>query len=229
MALRMRELGYRYDMTTFLGYEHYTQAIVDEWADGTDYLNRFASPVAPRQVTYKVSPSLVRAINASRSGRGDGTFAFDPDGAWWVDGITPRGDAPALVDAVAEALPGSEPGLLPAVGAMSPLAHSTPFARHGQEWTAGTPAAVRNGFTAEATGAGAFALDVAAMGLRLDQPALGTVVVDGPTTLRLTDLDRPVRVLVDGVAVPDAFRAGVVTVELPGGNHEVELVPPGRG
>ncbi|MGH8561318.1 MAG: PKD domain-containing protein, partial [Nevskiales bacterium] len=33
MGLRLLELGYRYDMTTFLGYEHFTQAIVDEWAD----------------------------------------------------------------------------------------------------------------------------------------------------------------------------------------------------
>lgn len=229
MALRMRELGYRYDMTTFLGYEHFTQAIADEWADGTGYLDRFASPTAPRQVTYKVSPQLIRAINTSRGGRGDGTFDFDPDGAWWLDGITPRSDdTAALVDAVAEALPGTEPGMLPVAGVFSPGAHSTPFVRHGQDWFAGPQATLRNGFSATATGAAAFALDAAAMGLRLDGPVEGTVSLDGATELTLTRLDHPLRVFVDGVEVFDAFRGQRLVLDLPAGDHEIRLVPSGR-
>jgi predicted esterase len=229
MALRMRELGYRYDMTTFLGYEHYTQAIVDEWADGTAYLDRFATPTAPRQVTYKVSPQLVRAINTSRGGRGDGTFDFDPDGAWWLDGITPRSDdAAALVDAVAQALPDTEPGLLAVAGAASPGAHSTPFMRHGQDWVAGPQATLRNGFSATATGAAAFALDAVAMGLQLGEPVEGSVSLDGATRLTMTGLDRPVRVLVNGEEAPDAFRGQHLVLDLPAGEHELRLVPLGR-
>ena len=44
MGQRLLELQYRYDMTTFLGYEHFTQAIVDEWADGAHFLNLYAAP-----------------------------------------------------------------------------------------------------------------------------------------------------------------------------------------
>jgi predicted esterase len=80
MGLRLAELGYRYDLTTFHGYEHFTQAILDEWADGAAYLNRFRRVENPRQVTYKVVPALVQAVNTVTA---DGVaFDFAPDGAY---------------------------------------------------------------------------------------------------------------------------------------------------
>jgi pimeloyl-ACP methyl ester carboxylesterase len=48
MAARLIELGYRVEMQTFAGYEHFTQAGVDEWADGAAYLQRFTTPTNPR-------------------------------------------------------------------------------------------------------------------------------------------------------------------------------------
>lgn len=97
MGLRLLELQYQYDMTTFLGYEHFTQAIVDEWADGARYLNLHARPENPRAVTYKVVPALVEAVNEVqlKGVNGGQPFAFNPDGAYWVDGLVVR-DVPRL-------------------------------------------------------------------------------------------------------------------------------------
>jgi dienelactone hydrolase len=85
MVARLTELGYRHEALLFDGYEHYTQAIVDEWRAGAAYLSRFRAPHAPATVTYRVVPRLVEAVNTVTA---DGvTFDFRPDGAYWVDDI----------------------------------------------------------------------------------------------------------------------------------------------
>ncbi|MGH3442285.1 MAG: prolyl oligopeptidase family serine peptidase, partial [Nitriliruptorales bacterium] len=233
MALRLRELGYRYGMTTFLGYEHFSQALVDEWFDGAQWLDRFALPTAPRRVTYKVVPALVHALNTVRAG--DVTFDFDPDGAWWVDGIEVRDGDPmdpsvsGVVEAESHALRGDEQTVVPFAGAASPPGHSTPYARHGQDWQPGAALPTSNTFSATLTNVAAVTLAAEGMGLDTATPIVGTVVTDGPATLRIDGLP-PVRVLLDGEEVKGAFRAGAVEVTIPEGEHDLELVPraPGR-
>jgi predicted alpha-1,2-mannosidase/putative CocE/NonD family hydrolase len=92
MGQRLNELGYRYDFTMFLGYEHFTQAIMDEWRDGAHYLNLFARPENPRKVAYQVVPALVEAVNEVqlKGFNGNTAFAFHPDGAYWVDDLVVR-------------------------------------------------------------------------------------------------------------------------------------------
>ncbi len=229
-ALRLRDLGYRYRLTTLLGYEHYSQAIVDEWADGAAYLDRFTRPADPRHVTYKVVPALVRALNTVRTG--GATFDFRPDGAWWVDDIRVRDGDPAdpnvfgLVDAVAEAVPGTEPGVLsPEAGAASPPGQSTPYVRHGQAWAAPEAQPIRNGFRATLTNVATVSLDAQGMRLDLAGPVVGTVTTDGRVTLTVPGVARPTLVAVDGVAVNGAWTAGRVRLTLDPGRHRILLRP----
>ena len=189
MAARLIELGYRVEMQTFPGYEHFSQAAVDEWADGAAYLQRFTAPVDPRQVTYRVVPALVHALNTIRW---DGEpFDFDPDGAYWVDDIEVREPdvsdptVSGLVDVTSGAI--DEPGHLtiPVAGTASP-GHSTPFVRHGLDWIEdplGGPT-VGNTFEADLANVASVTLDADRMGLAHDL-LVGTMTTDGPSTVTL--------------------------------------------
>jgi hypothetical protein len=202
MGVRLAELGYRYELTMFDGYEHFTQAAVDEWVDGADYLHRFALPDDVGRVTYKVVPALTRALNTVRAPEG-ATFDFRPDGAWWVDGIEPRtatADDPstfALVDATSHALPEAPTRALPVTGVASPPGHSTPYQRHGldhiEDPLASTPPA-RNAFTLDLTDVASVELDAGGMGLDATRMITATVTTDGPSVVRLVT-DRGTRTL----------------------------------
>lgn len=191
-AARLIELGYRVEMQTFAGYEHFTQAAVDEWVDGGAYLQRFTAPVNPRHVTYRVVPALVRALNTVRV-TGE-PFNFAPDGAYWVDGIEVRDADPAdptqsgLVDVIAKPLVEVPYLTIPVVTTPSP-GHSTPFTRHGLDWV-GDPtqnASTGNGFDATLTGVTAVTFDAARMGLSLGTtPLPATITTDGASTVTLS-------------------------------------------
>ncbi len=142
-AARLTELGYEHRFTRYLGYEHFTQAIMDEWGDGAAYLSAHVLDPDPREVTYAVVPVLTWAVNHVDPPAG-ATFDFRPDGAYWVDDITarevavvdeetgrPADDAKALVHAVSHAI--AAPATVPVVdaGVASPPNHSTPFVRSG--------------------------------------------------------------------------------------------------
>lgn len=239
MALRLRELGYRYRMTMFDGYEHYSQAIVDEWADGAEYLNRFILPEDPRHVTYKVVPALTHALNTIDPPAG-AEFDFDPDGAWWVDDVEardvptdddgrPATDAFALVDAVAQSRPGTEPGLLlPEAGVASVPDHSTPFTRHGQHWALPENQPTSNGFEADLTNVATVTLDTPRMDLSYGEDIFGVVTTDGATELILANAE-PVWVYLDGIEVKGAYEDGQVRLELDAADHLVQLVPRKHG
>lgn len=225
LSLRMRELGYRYTMNTFVVAEHYTQAILDEWAGGARYLDSFRTPTEPRRVTYKVLPDLVAAIN---DGRGEpASVTYDPDGAWWVDGIDVR-DAEAgggLVDAEARSLPGATPALSPEAGVVAPGDYSTPFVLHGQRWINPTADALENRLTATLTNVAAVAFDLERTRFDLDRQGTVELVTDGPATVHLDGVARDVVVTVDGDAT--ILRKGHrVTVSLSdAGDHTVTLTP----
>lgn len=225
MGLRLQELGYRFDMTTFLGYEHFTQAIVDEWADGVAYLHRFHTPQRPRQVTYKVVPALVHSLNTVRAG--DVSFDYNPDGAWWVDELIVRDadvDDPSqfgMIDVTSLALPGEASLSIPSTVDVRPDdpalstpvlsvgAHSTPYLRLGLEWLPLGPEPLSNGFAATLTGLAHASLDVYEMGLDGEQPMQGIVTTDGPTFLVLRRLPPTAQVSLNGepyIRIGDSIR-----------------------
>jgi dienelactone hydrolase len=204
-AARLTELGYPHRFTRYLGYEHFTQAIVDEWADGAAWLADAVVDPAPRQVTYGVVPVLVWAVNNVRAPAG-ASFDFTPDGAYWIDGIVARDvplsdpatgrpveDVDAVVDATSEAI--AAPARLPVVdtGATSPPGHSTPYVRSGLRLVdlplgeAGAPP-VANRLVLDLANVAAVAVDVdrAQLVFAAGEPAEVEVTTDGPVTVRLS-------------------------------------------
>lgn len=137
MSARLTELGYEHRLTRFVGYEHFTQAAMEEWSDGTRYQASHVLPENPREVTYKIVPAFVEALNTIRKPEWQDGFDFDPDGAFWVDGIEPRdGDVTdtsnlAMVDVESQAIAADEKLTVPDAGSASPLYHSTPSVRTG--------------------------------------------------------------------------------------------------
>jgi cephalosporin-C deacetylase-like acetyl esterase len=216
MGQRLLELQYRYDMTTFLGYEHFTQAIVDEWRDGAAFLNLYARPENPRTVTYKVVPALVKAVNEVQLGgvNGGQPFNFRPDGAYWVDGIEVRDCTGAggeclphefaQVQATSEALAADAYLPVPRTGTyanpeapqdsylstpvFSPGNHSTPYVRHGLEWQAIGAEPTANRFGASLTNVEMAVFDAARMGLDSGARIDASLQSDGPATLELVNL-----------------------------------------
>ena len=228
VGVRLAQLGYRYDLTMFTGYEHFTQAIVDEWADGAAYLNRFKRDENPRTVTYKVVPALVNAVNTVTAD--NVTFNFNPDGAYWTNGLVVRdGDVadPATfgqLDATSQAIPAAEHLAIPRTGVVSPLGHSTPFVRHGLEWLeTGAKAPVSNAFTATLRNLSRAKLNVARMALNPNKTISGTVTSDGAATLTLTNIARPVSVTLDGQPLGTFDQQA--SVPLTEGEHTLVLRP----
>lgn len=245
MADRLVELGYRSDYLRFPGYEHFTQAAVDEWTEGARYMQRFSINDNPRQVTYKVVPALVDAVNTVKPDPRNATFDYQPDGAYWVDDLVVRGVNPeqprdasisGMIEAVSSALPGETQALVPQTGIWpdapapsSPIAapgHSTPFIRSGLEWIATGDAPIANAFSTTLTGLVAARLDTARMQLN---PALqidGQVQSDGVTDLVLGNVSSPVDVWVDGALLLTGV-SGEVRISLTSSTRLIQLVPTG--
>ena len=231
IGARLTELGYRHRVTRFAGYEHYTQAIVDEWADATAYLFAQRRLLNPRTVTYVVAPALVRAVNTVTA---DGVrFGFAPAGAYWVDGLRVRSGADGKdtsvvgrLDATSEAIMAPSVLALPAAGVASPGAQSTPYVRTGLDWVAtGGAEPVRNAFTATLANLTTATLDTDRMRLDAGKPVSGSVISDGPAVLVLTGVEQPVEVTVAGRRIPGAWQAGTVRLPLAAGTSPVTLTP----
>ena len=242
-AVRLTELGYRHDYLRFIGYEHFSQAGVDEWEEGARYMQRFAINPNPRTVTYKVVPALVGALNTVKPDPASATFGFQPDGAYWVDGLRVRDADPTdpsqsgQISVTSRALQAEDFVTAPQTGIWpdapapsSPVAapgHSTPFVRSGLEWLpTGSDAVVANSFVATLTNLAATSLDVTRMALDLSRQADGLVTTDGATTLTLANLPRPVDVYVDGERIVGNF-GDDLAIALPAGTIQIALLPSG--
>ncbi len=236
MAARLTELGYEHRFTRYLGYEHFTQAAVDEWADGAAWLARQVLDPDPREVTYAVVPVLTWAVNNVDPPAG-ASFDFTPDGAYWISGIEPR-DVPlsdvstgrpaehvkALVDARSEAIPAPVRVPLIDAGVASPLGHSTPYLRSGltfRDVPAGTPLdnAVANRLVLELSNVASVTVDAQRANLQLAPgvPVEVTITSDGPTVLRLAGA------AVDGVWDTAKVTGDGATVRIDGGDVLVEV------
>ncbi len=203
-AQKLTQLGYQHRFTRYLGYEHFTQAIVDEWADGAAYLDQFVLDPNPRQITYALVPALVHAVNTVDPAQG-ATFSFDPDGAYWVDDIevreegqrTPGDDtdprpslsAKGTVQATAHAIPAPGVVMAPDAGVFSPVNHSTPFLRTGLQEvvdpTGVTAPTLSNALTLGLTNVASVSIDVARTQLDPAKALTLTFTTDGATVVRL--------------------------------------------
>ncbi len=230
IGARLTELGYRHELSRFAGYEHYTQAIMDEWSDGTDYLFSHRRVRDPRTVTYEVVPALVRAVNTSTA---DGVrYDFHPDGAYWVDGLEVRSgadgrdvNASGRLDATSSAIAEQEHLALPRTGAASPGSQSTPYVRTGLDWLDTGAAPIANAFTATLTNLLTATLDTDRMRLDAGRAISGSVTSDGPAVLVLSGVERPAKVTVGGKPVAGAWRAGRVRIPLTAGTSDVRITP----
>lgn len=253
MGQRLLELQYRYDATTFLGYEHFTQAIVDEWRDGAVFMNQYARPENPRVVTYKVVPALVKAVNEVQKTPATATFNFNPDGAYWVDGLVVRtgadGNNPSAfgqIDATSNKLPAAAYIPTPRTGTyvsqdapqesyastpiFSPANHSTPYVRHGLEWTEiGDEPTTDNSFSATLTNLSEATLDVSRMALVTTERIDGAVTTDGETTLELTNIGSATSLCVNDAAVVGGISGSNAKATLAdAGVYTVSLLPAGQ-
>lgn len=233
---RLTRLGYRHDLLTFLGYEHFTQAILDEWRDGADYMAQFTAPENPRRVTYRISPALLRAVNTIRH---DGEpFGFDPDGAWWVSDMVLHDDNPedtanfGRIDAVSEAIATTEILPLPRTGleqgstpVAAPLGHSTPFVRSGLAWQALDPAATANAFSVNAENLAEATLDVARMQLDTASVITGRIESDRLLRLTLAELSGPLTACIDGMRIGSGNAQQPLTLGLDAGISTLRLLP----
>jgi dienelactone hydrolase len=53
---RLRERGYRHELDTFPGFNHFTFAFLDQWGPAREFLEGATVPRSPPQVTYRVLP-----------------------------------------------------------------------------------------------------------------------------------------------------------------------------
>ncbi len=254
VASTLDELGYRYRMDTFPGYEHYTHAITDEWAEGTRYLNQFQQSAAPRHITYKVVPELTRTINNNRAtlyGAGTRTqFDFNPDGAWWIDDIVLRDDGGCdtrnstacddsifgLVDAVSFAIAApsystqyplldSDNGLgLPSTPVYSPGNSTTPYVRQGLDWVVDGEEPLNNGFALSLNNIASLTLYIDDMQFNVQDPIQGDINSDGQTRLRLASSRDALLLHLNGQAI-SRVQNGFAEVTLPAGQHTLHMRP----
>ena len=142
MAARLTELGYRHELMLFDGYEHFTQAITDEWHAGAAYIHRFRAPQAPATVTYRVVPQLVEAVNTVTA---DGVaYDFTPDGAYWVDDIVvadPSAADGGVVTVTSGGLQPVDDTPVPTVVPFDPTGHTAAFQSSGVDWLSAVGAA----------------------------------------------------------------------------------------
>jgi predicted esterase len=229
---RMIELGYRYRFYDFLGYEHYSNAIVDEWAEGGRYLDQFRRDPSPARVVYKRVPALERAVERMpRAEDAAAGLSFDFDHAYWASHLTLRtgaeSDDPAvfgMIDATTSARGGRDHLGPPEAGAVAP-GHSTPFLMTGLRWLEGEPVAPANRFTATLTNLSLARLDGPRMGLDTTSPIVATVVTDGPATLEIAgSWEAPVPVT--GTGVTTSYDGAIVSIELPAaGTYQISIGP----
>lgn len=196
VAARFAELGYQHRFYRFLGYEHFTQAVVDEWKEGARYLDMQTRDEDPARVVYKRIPALEHEIE-TQDARG-AEIDLATDGAYWLTDLQPRmidlADPTVHTQADVTSLAIPEAHLTtPEAGAAAP-GHSTPYVMDGLAWTslACIPEAPCPAFTAQSNGVEATftnaehaALDLARMNLDDGQPIEATITVDGVTTITL--------------------------------------------
>ncbi len=182
MATRFVQLGLRHRYYLFPGYEHYTFAVMDQWAEGSSYLESFIRDPNPRSVSYTMDPAMLSAIEQIQMPEGR-RLHLNADGAYWVDKMVVADDgSPGSIQAESLADPEGVPGTLPEGGAAS-LGHSTPYIMEGLSWQP-TEDEVSNAFTAAIENLRAVSLDLSSM--MIDTSSVITATISSSDALTLT-------------------------------------------
>ncbi len=227
---RLQELGYRYRYYLFPTYEHYTHPIVDEWAEGARYLDRFRRDRNPARVTYirdmpfeetvETGPSRVRPTLG---------LNFDFDHAYWMSQLTPADpvNGVARFDGRSLAIPAPPVINVPEAGGPVALGQAGPFVMVGQSWLTNplTPTPpTTNGFTFSLTGATRVALDLTRMAIRTTAPINGQVTADRPFQLRLSGAWAAIpTVRINGAPVARSVADGALVINVPAGNAVIAV------
>ena len=230
---RLVTLGYRHRYYLFPNYEHYSHPVVDEWAEGVRYLDRFRRPADPARVTYVRSMPFERTVETGpdQSNPVQG-LNFDFDHAYWMSELTPADmqDGVACVDVRSFAI--AEPDVLPVPEVGGPVApgQAGPYAMTGLAWLVNPlakPAVPANDMRVDLTGARAVRFDTTRMGLDVTRDVTADVTSDGDWELRLAGAWLPTSVVeMDGARVTAPLLDGVLRITVPAGAHRI-LVRPG--
>ncbi|MGH2755379.1 MAG: prolyl oligopeptidase family serine peptidase [Actinomycetota bacterium] len=226
-AERLAQLGYRFRLYTYPGYEHYTHPIMDQWSEAARYLHTFVREADPARVVYKRDMLFEIATEEVQSG--GATLNFDFDSAYWMSELTPVDESAgvAAFDGRSLALPETAHLAVPDTGAPTAPGQLGPYVITGIQWlpdpTAGTTEG-SNAFDIDLTGARAVRLDLDRMALDANAPIDAGVSTEAPLDLRLDGgwTTAPV-VTVDGAPTAASLVDGVLTVPVPAGDHVVTL------
>lgn len=201
---KLQDLGYRYRFYQFFQYEHYTHPVMDEWAAGARWMDRFVRDPNPPRVTYVRDMPFERAAETGpdqRAGRQFLGLDLKFDSAYWMSGLTPVDPVAGVArfDGTTFGRPAAPYVAAPDSDAPVAVGQTGPYAIVGQQWltlpTATAPA-WRNAFEATLTGASAVTLDALRMGLDLSQPVEAKITTDSPLTLTLVSPDGERQVVV---------------------------------
>ena len=220
-AERFAQLGYRNRTYLFHTQEHYGPPVWDQWGEGGRYMHQFRRPGRPHRITHVRDMAFERAIERGLN--------FDFGSNRWLKGLEPA-DAVAgraTFDGRALAFPEKAYTAVPEAGGPASTDQTGPYTMTGLRWQdlpLATLPSARNAFEATTTDAKRATLDAPGMGLELGKPITGTVTTDQPLELVIDGpWAREPAVRLDGAPHPSLFDAGVVTVFVPAGTHEVEL------
>jgi predicted esterase len=170
---RLDELGYRYTQRLLIGYDHFLESTVDEWAEGRDFLGEAVVDNNPEHVVYRAMPAMDNA-----------TFGLIHNHAYWVSDITVAGGARSgLIDARSEGTAVGRPvpyTTTTAGGSAAPLRGA--WIEKGIDWTptVQTPSNTLRVSTTDVTSA---TIWLARAHLDLDEPITVVVTTNAPVTL----------------------------------------------
>jgi dienelactone hydrolase len=226
---RLLELGYQHRFFTFPAHEHYTHPIVDEWAAGVDYLDRFTLDENPHHVTYIRDRAFEAAVNEVQAGGIDFDWAFDS--AFWMSHLeVAEGADAARFDGRTLATGQADPLVAPDTDAPTAPNQTGPYTVTGLQWLdnplgGDAPEAV-NGFALELTGTSRVQVDLERMGIDSAEVVHGEVDSDHDVELRLAGgWDATPTVEVDGAEVTVAHDGGVLAFTVPSTGSSVTVTP----
>jgi poly(3-hydroxybutyrate) depolymerase len=228
-AQRLQELGFRFRLYTYPGYEHYSHPIMDQWAEQAHYMHQFVSPDNPAVVSYVRDMPFEHATETVQSGGIELNFSFDS--AYWMSHLeaTDEANGQAHFEGTSLAILEQPHVVVPDATPPTSAGSTGPFVMAGQAWLPdpiATAPATRNGFTATLDGARAVQLDLARMQIDSAARVSGTVDTENPLDLHLSGgwAEAPVA-YVDGINVTVAFAGGVATIQLSPGVHSITVEP----
>ncbi|HET7482935.1 MAG TPA: Ig-like domain repeat protein [Actinomycetota bacterium] len=226
---RLAQLGYRYRLYTYPGYEHYSHPAMDQWADVADYLHGFTRDPNPAHVVYRRDMPFELATEQVQS---DGVaLDFDFDSAYWMSGLEPI-DATkgvATFDGRSLAIAETPHVTVPDSGAPTAPGQTGPYVITGLQWlddpTASTPPET-NAFSATLTGASAVTLDLSRMSIDDSAPVAGTISTSDALDLGLAgSWTSTPEVTVDGAPANARLSDGVLHLDVPAGTHSIVVTP----